>query len=101
MTLVPNADLDISDVNERSGMFVVHSGAFVVAGVRPGTPAADAGIVKGDTIVSIDGVPADRLTLGTMREAFRRPAATTIEVGVQSKGATSSRTITLTLRDYV
>jgi len=45
-------------------MFVVNTGGLVVAGVRPGTPAAAAGILKGDTIVSLDGTPAAQITLG-------------------------------------
>jgi hypothetical protein len=101
MSLLPNHSLETNDSYERSGMFVVNSGTFVVAGVRPGTPASAAGIVKGDTIVSLDGTPAAQLTLGLLRDAFRRPSQTRLQLGILSEGAANPRTVVLTLRDYV
>jgi hypothetical protein len=101
MSLLPNSARDEPDTYERSGLFVVHTEGFMVADVRPGTPAAAAGIVKGDAIVSLDGKPAARLTLGDVRESFRRPAGTRVQIGILGKGATTPHSITLTLRDYV
>lgn len=40
--------------------------AFVVLRVKPGSPAASAGIVSGDRIVAIDGKPAKRFSYGEL-----------------------------------
>jgi C-terminal processing protease CtpA/Prc len=40
--------------------------------VTPGTPAAKAGIQKGDIIAGIDEDPAADLTLAEIRELFRQ-----------------------------
>jgi len=101
MSLLPNDSLATPDSYERSGLFVVNAGGLVVAGVRPGTPAAAAGILKGDTVLSLDGTPAAQLTLGTLRDAFRRASRTRLRLGVISKGATDARVVILTLADYV
>lgn len=101
MSLEPNGSFAVPDEYERSGMFLIARDGVVVADVRPGTPAAEAGVVKGDAIVGIDGTPVAQLTLRGVREAFRRASGTTLQVQVQSKGAPAPRSIVLTLRDYV
>lgn len=101
MSLEPNVSLGAADQYERSGMFLVNQGKLIVADVRPGTPAAKAGIVKGDVIESIDGVPAAQLNLGSAREAFRRAPGTQVKVVVLEKGAATPRALTVTLNDYV
>lgn len=101
MSLQPNDSFAAPDRYERSGIFLINQGKLVVAAVRPGTPAADAGIVKGDVVVSLDGVTGAALTLGAVREAFQRPSGTRLRLGLLGKGATALRAVTLTLRDYV
>jgi C-terminal processing protease CtpA/Prc len=101
MSLVPNASLDAPDEFERSGMFVINEGKIVVAAVRPGTPAALAGIVKGDVIASVDDVQGAQLTLGAVRDALRRPSNTVLRLGIISPHASVGRLVTLTLADYV
>jgi hypothetical protein len=99
MTLVPNAAFHERDAYERSGLFLIDkNGTIAVLDSRPGTPAADAGIVKGDTIVAIDG--AAGTTLGQMRAAFERPAGTVVRLDLVGKDG-SKRTVSVTLRDYV
>jgi hypothetical protein len=45
--------------------------------IRAGTPAAAAGIVKGErSIVSLDGTAAAQLTLGSLHAAFLRASGT-------------------------
>ena len=101
MTLVPNDTYSVADTYERSGMFLItRDGTLVVEGVRPGTPAADAGIVKGDTIATVDGASASSLGLEAVRRAFTAPPSTAVQVGVTSATGTT-KTVTLTLRDYV
>jgi hypothetical protein len=101
MSLVPNAAYAVRDEFERSGMFLIHRDKIVVAGVRPGTPAAAAGIVRGDTIVAIDGLSGDRLTLGSARAALAGPAGTKVTLQVISAGSAAPHAVTLVLRDYV
>jgi C-terminal processing protease CtpA/Prc len=80
---VPAAEYDMS------GMFIVSDQSdhhrFMVHEVLPNGPAAAAGVVVGDRIVSVDGQPATALTLGDLRNVLRsrpgRPVAITIERG--------------------
>ncbi|MBV8118303.1 MAG: hypothetical protein JOZ01_10005, partial [Candidatus Eremiobacteraeota bacterium] len=71
-----------------------------VLDARPGTPAATAGIVRGDTIDSIDGMPAAAMSLQAVRELFYGPPGTNIRLGLVGKNG-ESRSVVLTLRDYV
>jgi hypothetical protein len=101
MALVPNANVAMRDEYERSGLFIVRNqGKYVAVDVRPGTPAADAGIVKGDAIASLDGAATSAMSLQALRNAFQKPAGTVLHVGVTAKDGTQ-RVVTLTLRDYV
>jgi PDZ domain len=101
MTLVPNATFNDPDQYERSGLFLVtQSGKVIVANARPGTPASDAGIVRGDVITTVDGSPVSSMTLEAIRATFTRAAGTVIHLGLTAKDGTQ-RTVVLTLRDYV
>jgi hypothetical protein len=101
MTLVPNADFAQRDTYERSGLFLINAGGKItVVDARPGTPAAAAGIAKGDVIISVNGVSTSTMTLRTLRDDFRAPPGTVYTLGITSKSG-GTRTITLTLRDYV
>jgi aspartyl protease/PDZ domain-containing protein len=101
MTLVPNAAFNDPDQYERSGLFLVtQSGKIIVADARPGTPAADAGIGRGDVITTIDGAQVSSMTLEAVRAAFTRAAGTVMHLGLTAKDGTQ-RTATITLRDYV
>ena len=55
MTLTPNSAFDLPDHWDRSGVFLINTGAVTIMDVRPATPAARAGLVKGDAIVSVNG----------------------------------------------
>jgi len=101
MTLVPNAALGEADVYERSGLFLIRRGdSVVVADSRPGTPAANAGVVKGDTIASINGAPANTLLLSQIRGMLSQPNGTVVTLGITGKDGTQ-RSVKITLRDYV
>ncbi|HLY03571.1 MAG TPA: aspartyl protease family protein [Candidatus Cybelea sp.] len=98
MTLTPNADFDTRDQWDRSGVFLLNKGAITIVDVRPGTPAANAGLAKGDVIVSVNG--SSGLSLRQVRELFSAGPGTVEHLVVKSKdGAT--RDIDLTLEDYV
>ncbi|MGC1381509.1 MAG: aspartyl protease family protein, partial [Candidatus Baltobacteraceae bacterium] len=101
MTLVPNAAFNEPDVYERSGLFLIkHSGNIVVADARPGTPAAEAGIAKGDAIVTINGAPTSTMLLSQIRALFAQPAGTVLLLEIKGKDGTQ-RAVKLTLQDYV
>ncbi len=102
MSLVPDAAFDEPETYDRSGIFAITQGGHVIAvDVRPGTPAAAAGVKKGDVITIIDGKSGAGLSLASVRAAFREPAGTVLHVGIASPPATTPHDITLTLRDYV
>jgi hypothetical protein len=98
MTLVPNAEFGMRDAWDRSGVFLVNNGAITIIDVRPGTPAANAGLVKGDAIVSVNG--ATDLSLGQIRELFMGAPGTVEHLTVKSKDG-AARDVVLTLEDYV
>lgn len=98
MTLTPNADFDARDRWDRSGVFLINNGSITIVDVRPGTPAARAGLAKGDAIVSVNG--SSGLSLRQVRELFSAEPGTVEHLVVKSKdGATHE--IDLTLEDYV
>jgi hypothetical protein len=100
MTLVPNASFATRDDMERAGVFVVNGkDGVTVVGVREGTPAAQAGIVTGDTIVSLDGKTSP--SLADVRAAFLQPSGTHVTLSVRGKSTSQPRSVALTLRDYI
>ncbi|MDB5027667.1 MAG: hypothetical protein JWO66_1356 [Candidatus Eremiobacteraeota bacterium] len=101
VALVPNPSFALRDAYDRSGTFLITQAAkIVIADVRPGTPAAQAGLERGETIATVGGRDAAALGLAAVRDAFRAAPGTPIKLRLVSKdGAT--RTVTLTLRDYV
>jgi membrane-associated protease RseP (regulator of RpoE activity) len=98
MTLTPNADFDMRDHWDRSGVFLVNKGAITIIDVRPGTPGANAGLAIGDVIVSVNG--SSGLSLRQVRELFSAEPGTVEHLVVRSKdGATHD--VDLRLEDYV
>jgi hypothetical protein len=101
LTMVANANGPTSDDFDRSGLFLIRTKAgIVVADARPGTPAAAAGIVRGDALVSIDGRDTTAMSLGAIRDLLLAPAGTSYKVVLKAKGGTT-KTVSLTLRNYV
>ncbi|HZY96932.1 MAG TPA: aspartyl protease family protein [Candidatus Cybelea sp.] len=101
MTLAPNAAFSEAEAYERSGLFLIRRGdSVVVMDSRPGTPAANAGIVKGDSIASINGSPVNTMLLSQIRDLFAQPTGTVVTLVVTGKDGTR-RSVKITLRDYV
>jgi C-terminal processing protease CtpA/Prc len=101
MTLVTNASFNGADAYERSGLFLIKRGSnVVVLDARPGTPAASAGIVKGNTIDAIDGSPGSGMLLSEIRGLLTQPAGTVVKLQLTGKDG-PQRSVQLTLRDYV
>ena len=101
VTFVPNASFAERETYDRSGMFLItQGGKIVVADVRPGTPAAQAGLARGDVITTVGGKKTAALGLAAIRDQLRGAPGTALALGVTAKDGTA-RTVTLTLRDYV
>jgi hypothetical protein len=98
MTLAPNDAFNAPDAYDRSGMFLINPGAITIYAVRPNTPAAAAGLTKGETITSVNGTAPT--TLQAIRATLIGKPGDVVHLVVKSKdGAT--RNVNLTLADYV
>ena len=87
---------------DRSGLVLVARGdrlaSFVVHRVVDGGPAAAAGIVRGDSLVSVDDRPASQWTLAALQQRLASPVSPVVLV--LSRGETL-RTVRLPLRDLL
>lgn len=100
MILSKNADFDTPFNYDRSGLFLVNvNGAFTVLSALAGSSGANAGINKGDVIVSVNGTPTSSLTLAGVRTTLAGPAGTVVHMRVRT--GTAERDVQLTLADYV
>lgn len=101
MALVAGPDVGQPDEYERAGLFLLNRGGkYVVIDARPGTPAAQAGIVKGDTIDTIDGKPASSMSLQAVRELFFGAPGSVLHIGLIGKDG-AKRTVSMTLQNIV
>jgi C-terminal processing protease CtpA/Prc len=75
MILEPHAGTDEAFEADMSGIGLVMNDSLTTATIDyvvPGMAAADAGLAPGDTLVAIDGHPADAAALRELRKRFRR-----------------------------
>ncbi len=98
MTLTPNADISVRDQWDRSGLYLINKDGITVIDVRPGTPAAAAGLKKGDVIVSLSG--SSNPSLLGVRGAFLAAPGTVVHLVIKSKDG-STHNVDLTLANYV
>jgi S1-C subfamily serine protease len=76
MIFEPNATLHDAFEADMSGLLLRLDDSLstmFVETVAAGSPAAEAGIIPGDEIVSADGVAASQKLLGELRERLRKP----------------------------
>ena len=101
MIFEKNANYAKVDAFDRAGMWMNEAeGGFDVMDVFAGSPAAEAGINVGDTIVAVDGRPVASLALPGLRQRFRTDApGTKVTLKIRTGGA--EREVVLTLRDLV
>ena len=77
LLLRPNAAFGSPFEYDMSGALVMSKDAkfdrIVISNVIAGSPAAEAGLMKGDELLSIDGKPAAELRLEDVKVMFRQP----------------------------
>jgi hypothetical protein len=77
MIFEPGQQFRTDDEEDKSGMAIVANGPglkrFEVTAVQPDTPAAKAGVQKGDVVAGIDNEAAADMTLDSVRKLFREP----------------------------
>ncbi|MGD9794870.1 MAG: RIP metalloprotease [Acidimicrobiia bacterium] len=76
-----------------AGYGVYKADSWKIGTVAPDSPAASAGLLPGDKILSIDGAPVDDYT--KMRDVFRSKPGATVMLGVDSGGVVTQRSVTL------
>jgi hypothetical protein len=86
----------------RGGLVVdtVSDGSITVVSLSPHSPAAEAGIEKGDRILVANGVNAKHLRPEQINGLFHAPAGTVVQLAVQSNKK-GSREVNFTLRDLL
>ena len=77
MILEPNGDFDQPNDYDMSGISMVAEGpgfrAFKITQMLDNSPASEAGLQIGDSIVELDGRPVAELGLGKVRKLFKQP----------------------------
>lgn len=74
--------------------------AVTVIAPLPGSPAARAGILAGDIVISVDGEPVSGRDLDEVAKKIRGPKGSTVKLEVRTPGQATPRPLTLT-RDTV
>jgi hypothetical protein len=101
LLLTRNAQFDAPFSFDRSGLFLIdQNGVYTVLGVLAGSAAGNAGIGKGDAIVTINGAPAAAQSLAALRALLSSAAGTVVHLSIRN-AQNSVRDVTLTLADYV
>jgi Aspartyl protease/PDZ domain len=75
-------------------------GTIIVVSISPRSPAAEAGIEKGEKILVANGVNAKRLHPEQINGLFHAPVGTVVQLAVQSNKK-GSREVSFTLRDLL
>lgn len=87
-----------ADMSGAALMLAAHPGRFIVSDVVRNSPASEAGLVPGDTVLAVDGIVPDEGTLPELRERLHREGQT-VELTIIRRGET--RTIRLRTRRLV
>ncbi|MBV8067298.1 MAG: PDZ domain-containing protein, partial [Candidatus Eremiobacteraeota bacterium] len=99
--LAKNGNFDQPFNYDRSGLFLIdRDGTYTVLSVLARTPAAAAGMKKGDSILSVNGAPASLESLAALRMQLSAAAGTQVRLHIRGP-AGHERDVTLTLADYV
>jgi len=94
-----NSEIRTDDHEDMSGISVTAAGPdlkrFEVVLVRPGSPAADAGVQKGDVVAGVDDEAAADMSLSALRGLFRQ-VGHKYKLLIERNGTT--KTVNVTMR---
>ncbi len=98
--LLPNAAFSTPFVYNRAGLSVLPQGAqWSVASVVPNSPAAQAGIMAGDFVLSVNGQSPADLGANGLHNAWYAAAGTVVRLVLERNGLRVTKS--LTLRDLI
>ena len=66
---------------------------ILIAGVMEGSPAEEAGLQRGDILVSINGTPTQGMQLEDVSKSIRGPVDTSVDLVIRRDGAEESVTV--------
>ncbi len=89
-----NSSLSGSVVGIGAEMSTVN-GTSVIQSVIPGSPAEKAGLLGGDTVLSVDGTATDGESIDTVVSKIRGTAGTTVTLSILHAGANAPVTISI------
>lgn len=96
--LLPNADFSAPFSTNRAGIIVIPDGnQWKVDSVVPGSPAAEAGVQDGDTLLTADGQSARALAADGLRAIWNGPSGS--RVHLQLRRGTKTIAVDFVLRD--
>jgi hypothetical protein len=89
------------DPFDRSGAFLVRDAdhRFVIRTVAAGTPVAEAGLARGDVLRSLEGAPAETLSLVRIRDVLSAQTAAPVALVVRRHGRDVA--VSIRLRDLI
>jgi hypothetical protein len=102
--LQPNRRYNKKFVFDRSGLIMAAGGSnklhiFYVTYVVPGSPADEAGVIKGDIIRAVNRVPASFFDLSDLYKSFRKRVGKKIRLTVEREG--EKRILYFSLRELI
>ncbi len=101
LLLAKNAEFDTPFGYDHSGLFLIDAnGAYTVLSVLTNSPAAAAGLAKGDVIVGINGAPASNVSLAGLRGMLAGPGGSVVHLRIRGP-AGRERDAAVTLKEYV
>jgi C-terminal processing protease CtpA/Prc len=99
--LEPNDAIGAPFCAPRSGIAARYSnGAFEIIDIVAGSPGAEAGLVRGDIIVSIDGVNVSEGLSDWFMNAIGQETGTKVKFGLRRASGVDD-TVTITLRELL
>jgi predicted aspartyl protease len=94
--LIPNSFFDDPFPYNRAGFTLTRTETgYVVNSVIEKSPAAKAGLEKGDVITAVDGAPTEEISFRRLSEIVAQPAGIEIEIAFERGGETFVKTLTL------
>ncbi len=88
------------DVFNRAGLTLSRKDDhWTIGAVYAGSPAGAANLKTGDTVTSVDGLPAEQVTDDDIALKLKGPVGSSMRL--QIRGETGERIVTLTLRDLL